>query len=87
MLIATHGRQFYPDRLIGRGISTVNCAVLFGAASLQVLTGAIVQTLARADGTIGELAYRAMFGALAAALVIALACYWRCPEKPAARGA
>ena len=40
VLIATHGRQFYPDRLIGRGISTVNCAVLFGAASLQVLTGA-----------------------------------------------
>ncbi len=86
VLIATHGRQFYPDRLIGRGISTVNCAVLFGAASLQVLTGGIVQTLARADGTIGELAYRAMFGALSAALVIALACYWRCPEKPAARG-
>jgi hypothetical protein len=51
-----------------------------------VLTGGIVQALARPDGTIGELAYRAMFGALSAALVIALACYWRCPEKPAARG-
>ncbi|MPZ43204.1 MAG: MFS transporter [Betaproteobacteria bacterium] len=83
VLIATHGRQFYPDRLIGRGISTVNCAVLFGAASLQVLTGVIVQTLSTPGAPIGESAYRAMFGALSIALVIALACYRRCPEKAA----
>jgi sugar phosphate permease len=82
VLIATHGRQFYPDRLIGRGISTVNCAVLFGAASLQVGTGVIVQSLASAEGPIGETAYRAMFGALSVGLLAALACYRRCPEKP-----
>jgi sugar phosphate permease len=83
VLIATHGRAFYPERLIGRGISTVNCAVLFGAASLQVGTGIIVQMLTPAAAPIPESAYRAMFGALALALVIALACYRRCPEKPA----
>ena len=83
VLIATHGRQFYPERLIGRGISTVNCAVLFGAASLQAGTGVIVQALSTPGGPIPASAYRATFAALSFCLVIALACYWRCPEKPA----
>ena len=82
VLIATHGRHFYPDRLIGRGISTVNCAVLFGAASLQAGTGLIVQTLSTPGAPIAASAYRAMFGALALALVAGLACYWHCPETP-----
>jgi sugar phosphate permease len=83
VLIATHGRQFYPERLIGRGISTVNCAVLFGAASLQAGTGVIVQALSTPGAPIPAIAYRATFAALSAALVIALACYRRCPEKAA----
>lgn len=80
LLIPTHGRHFYPDRLIGRGISSVNCAVLFGAASLQALTGMVVSALAPAGGPIGAGAYRAVFATLAGALVIALLCYWRCPQ-------
>jgi len=88
VLIATHGRRFYPERLIGRGISTVNCAVLFGAASLQALTGLIVTSLAPPNAPIPADAFRAMFAALAITLVIALACYWRCPEgRPAEPGA
>lgn len=80
VLIATHGRSFYPERLIGRGITTVNCAVLFGAASLQAGTGVLVSTLARPGATIPAEAFRAMFAALAIVLVIALACYRRCPD-------
>ena len=80
VLIATHGRRFYPERLIGRGISTVNCAVLFGAASLQAGTGVIVNALSTPGAPIAPSAFRAMFAALAAALVVALVCYWRCPE-------
>ncbi len=83
VLIATHGRHFYPDRLIGRGITTVNGAVLFGAAFLQIVTGIIVQTLSSPGGPIDALAYRAMFGALCLGLLFALACYARCPERPA----
>ena len=86
VLIATHGRRFYPERLIGRGISTVNCAVLFGAASLQAATGVIVGGLSTPGSPIGISAFRAMFAALAATLVIALACYWRCPEGRPADG-
>jgi predicted MFS family arabinose efflux permease len=82
-LIAAHGRKFYPDRLIGRGISTVNCAVLFGAASLQAGTGMLIGWLSTPGQPIPDHAYRAMFGAMSAVLVIALACYWRCPEARA----
>lgn len=87
VLIATHGRSFYPERLIGRGITTVNCAVLFGAASLQVGTGGIVSMLSRPGSPIPAEAFRAMFATLAAALVIALACYRRCPEGRISDGA
>lgn len=79
VLIATHGRSFYPERLIGRGITTVNCAVLFGAATLQVGTGVIVSALSGTGGPIPGSAFRAMFAALAVVLVAALACYRRCP--------
>lgn len=80
VLIATHGRHFYPERLIGRGITTVNCAVLFGAASLQIGTGVIISMMSRPGAPIAADAYRAMFAALALVLVIALVCYRRCPE-------
>ena len=80
VLIATHGRSFYPERLIGRGITTVNCAVLFGAASLQVSTGVIVSALSYAGAPIPQTAFRAMFAALAIVLGAALVCYQRCPD-------
>lgn len=80
VLVATHGRSFYPERLIGRGITTVNCAVLLGAASLQVGTGVLVSALSHPGAPIPAEAYRAMFAALALVLTAALACYRRCPR-------
>jgi len=79
ILIASHGRKFYPDRLIGRGITTVNSAVLFGAAFLQAVTGVIVGLLTTPGEPIPLEAYRAMFAALAISLIFASACYWHCP--------
>lgn len=87
VLIATHGRSFYPERLIGRGITTVNCAVLFGAATLQVVTGVIVSAFSVEAGPIAPAAFRAMFAALAVALIAALACYRHCPAgRPGTSG-
>jgi len=80
VLIAPFGRQFYPDRLIGRGISTVNCAVLFGAASLQAASGMVVGAFATPGAPIPEHAFRAMFALLSVMLAGALACFWRCPD-------
>jgi len=71
---------------LGRGKTTVNCAVLFGAASLQASTGVIISMLSTPGEPISAQAFRVTFAALAAVLVVALACYWRCPEgQPATR--
>lgn len=87
VLIATHGRSFYPERLIGRGITTVNCAVLFGAASLQAGTGVIVNALSRPGTPIPAEAFRATFAVLALMLLVALAVYRRCPNGRPGEGA
>jgi len=77
-VIVAHGRALFPDHLIGRGLTTVNCAVLLGAAVMQAITGLIVgyfETTAGHDAAI--VAYRAVFGFLAITLVLALAVYSR----------
>jgi hypothetical protein len=37
-MVMTHGRGIFPDRLIGRGISTMNTAVMLGVACMQTLS-------------------------------------------------
>ena len=41
-MVMTHGRGIFPDRLIGRGISTMNTAVMLGVACMQTLSGIII---------------------------------------------
>lgn len=74
MLIA-HGRRFYPERLIGRGLTVVNTAVLFGAASMQWVTGLIVGAFEQVDGRAPPEAYRTVFGVLALSLLVSLIIY------------
>jgi hypothetical protein len=74
----THGRGTIPDRLIGRGIATINTSVMFGVACMQSLSGVIVGGFEPlADGTRSEAAYRALFGVLTLVLITALAIYSR----------
>jgi len=37
----------FPDRLIGRGIATINTAVMLGVACMQTLSGIIVRAFER----------------------------------------
>lgn len=77
-MVLTHGRGIIPDRLIGRGISTMNTAVMLGVACMQTLSGIIVGSFEPlADGTRSEAAYRALFGVLTVVLIVALAIYSR----------
>ena len=41
-MVMTHGRGTFPDRLIGRGIATINTCVMLGVACMQTLSGIIV---------------------------------------------
>jgi len=77
-MVMTHGRGLFPDRLIGRGMATMNTAVMGGVACMQTLSGVIVGAFEpAADGARTELAYRTLFGALAVVLVLAIALYSR----------
>src|SRR5262245_27243764 len=77
-MIMTHGRGMFPDRLVGRGIATINTAVMFGVACMQTLSGVILGAFEQLpDGTRTEDAYRSLFGVLTVVLTIAVAIYSR----------
>ena len=80
----THGRGIFPDRLIGRGMATINTAVMLGVACMQTLSGLIVGAFEPlADGARTETAYRALFAVLTVVLLTAVAIYSRSKDvKP-----
>jgi len=76
--VMTHGRGIFPDRLIGRGISTMNTSVMLGVACMQTLSGIIIGAFEPlAGGARTEEAYRALFGTLTLVLIGAVAIYSR----------
>lgn len=83
-MVMTHGRSIIPDRLIGRGMATINTSVMLGVACMQTVSGIVVGAFEPlANGARSEMAYRALFGVLAAILVLALAIYSRAQDvKP-----
>ncbi len=81
IVTVSQGRALFPERLAGRGVTTVNMAQVLGAAVLPALAGFIVGSFAGpGDGPAApapEAAYRAVFGMLAAGSCIGLAFYLR----------
>jgi len=83
-MVMTHGRGIFPDRLIGRGIATINTVVMLGVACMQSLSGIIIGAFdPLPDGARTETAYRALFGVLTVTLSVAVAIYSRSKDvKP-----
>lgn len=88
--IVAHGRSLFPDRLLGRGMTTLNLAQVVGASAMPVATGAVAAALA-ADtpgDAYPEIAYRAIFALIGACLAAGLYAYSRGadarPRPPAA---
>lgn len=83
-MVMTHGRGIIPDRLIGRGMATINTAVMFGVACMQSISGIVVGAFEPlASGACTETAYRALFGVLTVVLIVAIAIYSRSQDvKP-----
>jgi MFS family permease len=81
-LIIAHGRGFYSDRQMGRGVTVVNTAVLLGAGVLQAVTGLIAGVLAPGAASLSPDIYRVIFATLAVVLACALLIYRRCPDVP-----
>jgi len=77
-MIMTHGRGIFPDRLIGRGVATMNTSVMLGVACMQTASGVILGAFAPlADGARPESAYRTLFGVMVVVLLIAVTAYSR----------
>jgi predicted MFS family arabinose efflux permease len=82
-MVMTHGRGTIPERLIGRGIATINTFVMLGVACMQTLSGIIVGAFEPLDGARTETAYRALFAVLTLVLTAAVAIYSRSQDvKP-----
>lgn len=77
-MVMSHGRAIFPDRLIGRGIATINTSVMLGVACMQTLSGIILGSFEPlADGARTELAYRALFAVLSGVMLMAVMIYSR----------
>jgi MFS family permease len=85
-MVMTHGRGIFPDRLIGRGMATMNTSVMLGVACMQTLSGLILGAFAPLpDGARSEEAYRTLFGFMCAVLIVAVAVYSRAADiRPSA---
>lgn len=81
-MIMSHGRAIFPDRLIGRGMATLNTSVMLGVACMQSLSGVILGLWTPlADGSRSEAAYRGLFGFMVVVLVVAVSVYARSEDR------
>lgn len=85
-MVMTHGRGIFPDRLIGRGMATMNTSVMLGVACMQTLSGLILGAFTPLpDGARSEEAYRTLFGFMCAVLIVAVTIYSRAADiRPSA---
>ncbi len=73
------GRAYYPDHLVGRGVTAVNLCTFLGVVMVQFAAAALMG-LFGSDGPgarVPEMAYRVLFGALALYALAAVALYLR----------
>ncbi len=75
-VIVAQGRALFPDRLSGRGVTTVNMAQCLGLTVLPAGTGYILEAVGG-----GDLAYRCVFGVLAAGVLLGSLAYFRSPDS------
>lgn len=72
-MILSHGREFLPPHLVGRGVTFMNFCSIGGGGMMQLVTGGVV-TAATVPGDPGN-AYSTLFGFYATASLTALCIY------------
>ena len=78
-VIVAQGRALFPDRLAGRGVTTVNMAQCLGLAVLPAGMGYVVEAFGANDT-----AYRISFAALGLGLVLGAIVYLRSRDSATA---
>jgi MFS family permease len=81
-LLLSHGRQFFPDYLLGRGVTCLNFLAIGGAGLLQAGTGLYMKQSV-AIGTAPVEAYSTIHLMLGFVLAVALLVFLKAPAKPA----
>ncbi len=80
VIVLSHGRAGFADRLVGRVITTLNMAAFLGTFSIQSGSGVIVRAFQLDDGSVPEIGYRAMFAFVAVVVLAAVAIYAGAPD-------
>jgi len=80
-LMLSHGRQFFPDHLLGRGVTCLNFLAIGGAGLLQAVTGRFIED-AFGSGRSPVEAFGTMHLAMGLTLLAMLALFLRAPAKP-----
>lgn len=79
-VLHTHVRFSFPERLAGRGLATLNTAVMVGAYFMNQATGFLVELL-RGDAQVAPpFAYQAVFGWLIVSLLVGIWFYRLVPD-------
>jgi MFS family permease len=89
-ILTAHGKSLFPRELTGRGITLMNIGAIGGTFLSQTATGILVDVFGRLPGGgYPPEAYRAVFGALGAWLLLSLVFYIRAvdPHPSHAKGA
>lgn len=81
-IVLAHARALVPDRLAGRGLTTVNTGVMMAAALMQIAVGAVIGAVAPSETGQGtQEGYRAAFGFMACMAAIAFLIYLRVADR------
>lgn len=82
-LLMAHARQFFPDHLLGRGVTLLNFIFISGAGLIQALSGLFMER-ALGSGRPAAAGFAELHLAFGAAVLIATAIYVLTPARPAA---
>lgn len=81
--LIAHTRALFPERLVGRCLTTLNIALMGGVGVVQLLTGVLVGLFPRTGSHLPVTAFQAVFGSVALAITLALLIYVRVDDvKP-----
>lgn len=80
-LLLAHGRPFFPDHLLGRGVTFLNFLAIGGAGLMQAVTGQIMERLLPLHPP--ATAYAMLHVGMGLTVLMALLLFMRAPAKPA----
>ena len=80
-VIMAHGRSFYPEHLVGRGVTLMNLFAIGGVGAMQVVTGR-VYAAAKAAGGPPAASYQPLFVVFAGTVALGLVIYVFSRETP-----